>query len=57
MANILIIGGTRFLGPELIKILSKKGHRITIFCRGNNYGVKLYKKSITYMEIEKTLKK
>lgn len=37
MKKILIIGGTRFLGPALIKRLSKPNSEITVFNRGNNY--------------------
>lgn len=32
--NILIIGGSRFVGPLLVFKLLKKGHKITIFNRG-----------------------
>jgi nucleoside-diphosphate-sugar epimerase len=32
--NILIIGGTRFLGPYVVKQLTEGGHRVTIFHRG-----------------------
>ncbi|MED1201764.1 NAD-dependent epimerase/dehydratase family protein [Heyndrickxia acidicola] len=32
--NILIIGGTRFLGPYVIKELTEDGHKVTIFHRG-----------------------
>lgn len=37
MKRILIIGGTRFLGPVLIKNLEREDNEITIFNRGNNY--------------------
>jgi len=37
MKKILIIGGTRFIGPALIKYLQKDNVQITIFNRGNNY--------------------
>src|SRR4030042_419803 len=43
----LIIGGSRFIGPQTIKELDKKGHSITVFNRGNiknNFG-----KGITYI--------
>ncbi len=43
MKNILIIGGSRFVGPQLINKLLKDGNNITIFNRGNNYGQKLPK--------------
>jgi nucleoside-diphosphate-sugar epimerase len=34
--NILIIGGTRFIGPFVVKSLYEKGHEITLFHRGRN---------------------
>ncbi len=33
--NILIIGGSRFVGPHLVQMLSGKGHQLTVFNRGN----------------------
>jgi nucleoside-diphosphate-sugar epimerase len=33
--NILILGGTRFWGKELVKNLINNGHSITIATRGN----------------------
>lgn len=41
MSKVLIIGGTRFVGPQLIKKLRIFGDKITVFCRGNNYGVRV----------------
>lgn len=41
MSNVLIIGGTRFVGPELVRKLLSSGDKITVFSRGNNYGRKL----------------
>lgn len=38
MKKTLIIGGSRFVGPELIKKLLKDNHKVTIFNRGNSYG-------------------
>ena len=35
--KILIIGGTRFVGPSLIKNLLNSKDKITVFSRGNNY--------------------
>lgn len=32
--KILIIGGSRFVGPHLLKLLSDHGHEITVFNRG-----------------------
>lgn len=37
MKKILIIGGTRFLGPALIKNLYKEDCDVTVFNRGNDY--------------------
>lgn len=34
--NVLIIGGTRFQGPHLIRDLLKHGHTVTIFHRGQH---------------------
>jgi len=44
MKKILIIGGTRFLGPALIKELDAINCEITIFNRGYNYNTVLSKK-------------
>jgi UDP-glucose 4-epimerase len=33
--NILIIGGSRFVGPYLVDLVLKDGHDLTIFNRGN----------------------
>lgn len=38
MKKILIIGGSRFLGPALINKLIEEHCEITVFNRGNNYG-------------------
>lgn len=35
--QVLIIGGTRFVGPELIKKLIKNHDNVTVFSRGTNY--------------------
>lgn len=32
--NILIIGGSRFVGPYLVKLLLNRGHNLTVFNRG-----------------------
>jgi uncharacterized protein YbjT (DUF2867 family) len=34
--RILIIGGTGFIGPYLIKELINLGHEVAVFNRGNN---------------------
>ncbi len=34
--NILVIGGTRFVGKHLTEELLRRGHRVTLFNRGNN---------------------
>lgn len=41
MKKVLIIGGTRFLGPTLINLLYKDKYEITVFNRGNNYNTTL----------------
>lgn len=41
MSNVLIVGGTRFVGPELVRKLLSSGDKVTVFSRGNNYGRKL----------------
>ena len=33
--NILIIGGTGFIGSQVVKILAEKGNDVTVFHRGN----------------------
>lgn len=38
MKKILIIGGSRFVGPAIIERLLKKDYKIYIFNRGNEYG-------------------
>lgn len=32
--KILIIGGTRFIGPHVVRLLHNQGHEVTIFHRG-----------------------
>ena len=32
--NILILGGTKFIGPHVVRRLAKRGHDVTIFHRG-----------------------
>jgi nucleoside-diphosphate-sugar epimerase len=34
--HILIIGGTRFMGPYIITDLLEAGHRVTLFHRGQS---------------------
>lgn len=34
--NILILGGTRFLGRYLAKAAIEKGHEVTLFNRGSD---------------------
>src|SRR6516165_2710785 len=36
--RILIIGGTRFVGPYVAKSLAEQGHEITVFHRGDHDG-------------------
>jgi nucleoside-diphosphate-sugar epimerase len=32
--NILIIGGTHFIGPHVVRYLAQQGHQVTMFHRG-----------------------
>lgn len=41
MSNILVVGGTRFLGTQLIPRLLASGDTITVFNRGHDYGFQL----------------
>lgn len=34
--NILVIGGTRFIGPYVVRELHEAGHRVTVFHRGKS---------------------
>jgi nucleoside-diphosphate-sugar epimerase len=34
--NVLVIGGTSFLGPHVVDVLLRRGHRVTTFNRGRN---------------------
>ncbi|RKG66023.1 epimerase [Corallococcus sp. CA054B] len=34
--NILILGGTRFLGPALVQVAQARGHTLTLFNRGKS---------------------
>lgn len=34
--RILIIGGTRFMGPLVVRFLYEQGHEVTVFHRGQN---------------------
>lgn len=35
--RILIIGGTRFMGPIVVRLLHEQGHEITVFHRGQSH--------------------
>jgi len=35
--RILVIGGTRFMGPHVVRRLSEQGHEITLFHRGQTH--------------------
>jgi nucleoside-diphosphate-sugar epimerase len=35
--RILVIGGTRFMGPLVVRLLSEQGHEITVFHRGQSH--------------------
>lgn len=32
--RVLVIGGTRFIGPPVVKSLVEHGHEVTVFHRG-----------------------
>jgi nucleoside-diphosphate-sugar epimerase len=34
--RVLVIGGTKFIGPYLVRLLYERGHEITVFHRGEN---------------------
>ena len=34
--DILVLGGTGFIGPHLVRHAVKRGHRVTIFTRGRH---------------------
>lgn len=36
MARVLVLGGTRFLGPPVVQALVEEGHDVTIFHRGDS---------------------
>lgn len=36
--NLLILGGTGFIGPHLVRAAMSRGHRVTIFTRGRRDG-------------------
>ncbi len=34
MANVLVLGGTRFFGKNLVELLLQQGHEVTLLTRG-----------------------
>jgi nucleoside-diphosphate-sugar epimerase len=36
MARVLVLGGTRFLGPPVVQALLEAGHEVTVFHRGSS---------------------
>jgi nucleoside-diphosphate-sugar epimerase len=34
--RILVIGGTRFIGPRVVRRLAKNGHEVAVFYRGEH---------------------
>jgi nucleoside-diphosphate-sugar epimerase len=34
--RILVIGGTRFIGPRVVRLLARQGHQVTVFHRGQH---------------------
>src|SRR3989344_408683 len=53
--NVLIIGGSRFIGPILInKFLADSKYKLTVFNRGNNQ--RKYDKKITFIQGDRNFK-
>jgi nucleoside-diphosphate-sugar epimerase len=36
MANVLVLGGTSFIGPSVVRSLVERGHRVAVFNRGRS---------------------
>ena len=56
MPRILIIGGSRFVGPHLLKLLQQDDSEITVFNRGNHkmdYGTSTYVKGDRLKDLSK----
>ena len=34
--RLLILGGTGFIGPHMVRYAVERGHKVTIFTRGNS---------------------
>lgn len=51
--NILIIGGSQFAGLEAVKLLAKRGHRLTVFNRGRH--VISYPSGVRHIEGDRNL--
>ncbi len=50
--NILIIGGSRFVGPYLVDLLVRKNHTVTVFNRGSISSV--YPPSVRFIKGDRT---
>ncbi|OHA02015.1 MAG: hypothetical protein A3C11_00025 [Candidatus Sungbacteria bacterium RIFCSPHIGHO2_02_FULL_49_12] len=46
--KVCIIGGSRFVGPYLVKLLTSHGHRVTVFNRGGQQSV--YPEGVRFCE-------
>lgn len=46
--SILVIGGSRFVGPYIIEMLLEKGHKVTVFHRGEIQ--KDYKERVSFIQ-------
>ncbi len=49
MNSVLVIGGSRFVGPPLIRKLVASGDMVTVFNRGNDYGHR-YPKEVKFIK-------
>ena len=48
--NVVVIGGTGFIGRALCEALSRKGHRVTVLTRKGRTASRLFGSSVTAVE-------